>query len=49
MNKPTNEQLENQLENLKASIGKSWIGDDHINAKIEDVKNELERRKLTNK
>ena len=43
----TNEQLKKQLETLKSNIGKSWIGDDHIKAKIQDIEQELERRKRT--
>ena len=49
MNNPTNEELQNQLKRLNESIGKSWIGDDHITAKIQDIEQELNRRELTNK
>lgn len=49
MDKLTNKDLKKQLESLRANIGKSWVGDDHIYDKIDDIEQELNRRELKTK
>jgi hypothetical protein len=49
MKATTNNELEMQLKTLRSNIGKSWIGDDHINDKIQDIEQELNRRELQTK